>query len=159
MAMKRINPRRAKLHRSYSVTELAERLDVHKHTVRGWIRKGLTVIDGAKPTLITGGEFQAWWGKQRKAAKRPCQPGQMYCFKCREPKRPALGMVEYAATNAATGNLKAICETCSTMMHRRARLTDLAALMPDLDVQITQAPSSIVARAHPSPNCDKTKGA
>ncbi len=157
--MKRINPRLAKKHRSYAVNELAKLLDVHKHTVRGWIKKGLPVIDGAKPTLILGSEFQTWWGKQRKAAKRPCQRGQMYCFKCREPRRPALGMVEYAATNAATGNLKALCETCETLMHRRTRLDDIAAKMPGLDVQFTQAASSIVERAHPSPNCDKTEGA
>lgn len=157
--MKRINPRRAKLHWSYTVNELADRLDVHKHTVRGWLKKGLPAIDGAKPTLILGSDFQAWWGTQRKAAKRPCQPGQIYCFKCREPKTPALGMVEYAATNAATGNLKAICETCGTMMHRRTRLADIAAKMPGLDVQIALAPSSIVERAHPSPNYDKKIGA
>ena len=156
--MKRINSRRAKLHRSYSVTELAELLGVHKHTVRSWIRKGLLVIDDAKPTLILGKDFQEWWGMQRSAAKRPCQPGQMYCFKCREPKRPALGMVEYVATNAATGNLMAICEACETMMHQRARLANLAARMPELAVQITRAPSRIVERAHRSPNCDETKG-
>lgn len=157
--MKRINPRRAKMHRAYSVTELAERLEVHKHTVRGWLKKGLPVVDGAKPALIHGGDFQAWWAKQRKAAKRPCQPGQMYCFKYREPKAPAEGMVEYTATNAATGNLKALCETCSTVMCQRLQLANIAARMPGMDVQITQAPSSIVAQAHPSPNCDKTEGA
>lgn len=157
--MKRINPRRAKLHWSYTVSELANRLDVHKHTVRGWLKKGLPAIDGAKPTLILGSEFQAWWGTQRKAAKRPCQPGQMYCFKCREPKAPALGMVEYVATNAATGNLKAICETCDTLMHRRTRMVDIAARMPGLDVRRTQVPSSIAALMQPSPNCDNPKGA
>lgn len=153
--MKRINPRHAKLHWSYTVNELADRLDVHKHTVRGWLKKGLPTIDGAKPTLILGSEFQAWWSKQLKAAKRPCQPGHMYCFKCREPKKPALAMVEYTATNSATGNLKAICETCGTMMHRRTRLADIATRMPGLDVQITLAPSSIVERARLSPNYDK----
>lgn len=157
--MRRINPRRAKLHRAYDVGELADRLDVHKNTVRDWIKKGLPVVDGTRPVLILGSEFQAWWGKQRKAAKRPCQPGQMYCFKCREPKAPALGMVDYVATNAATGNLKALCETCGTAMHRRTRLIDIAARMPGLDVRRTQAPSSIDALTHPSPNCDNPKGA
>ncbi len=157
--MKRINPSRAKKHRAYSVRELADRLDVHKHTVRGWLKTGLPTIDGAKPILIHGGEFQAWWGDQRKAAKRPCQPGQMYCFKCRARKAPAGDRVEYAATNARTGNLKALCETCGTVMCQRIALTSIAARMPGMDIQFTQAPSSIVARAHPSPNCDKTEGA
>lgn len=157
--MKRINPRLAKRHRSYSVVELADVLGVHKHTVRGWLKAGLPTVDGTRPILILGCEFQAWWTKKRKAAKRPCPPGQMYCFKCRAPKAPALGMVEYLPTNAATGNLKALCETCGTMMHRRTRLADIAAKMPGLDVQITQAPSSIAAMAQPSPNCDNPKGA
>lgn len=156
--MSRINPRLAKLHRSFSVFELADLLNVHRNTVRQWIREGLPVLDGAKPTLIMGGEFQTWWGKRTKARKRPCKPGQMYCFKCREPKAPALGMVEFAATNTAAGNLKALCETCGTMMHRRTRLADLAAKMPGLDVRHTEAPSSIAEPSHPSPNCDNPKG-
>ena len=156
--MKRINPRLAKKHRSYTIRELADLLGVHKNTVRQWIKNGLSMVEGTRPVLILGCEFQAWFGKQRKDAKRPCQPGQMYCFKCREPKRPALGMVEYAATNTATGNLKALCETCETIMHQRIRLANIATRMPGMDIQITQAPSRIVARAHPSPNCDKTEG-
>jgi len=157
--MRRINPRRAKLHRSYDVGELADRLGVHKNSIRQWIKGGLPVVDGTRPVLILGSDFQAWWGKRTKARKRPCQPGQMLCFKCREPKVPALGMVDYVATNAATGNLKALCETCGTAMHRRTRLADIAARMPGLDVRRTVAPSSIVASAQPSPNCDNSEGA
>lgn len=133
--MSRINPRLAKMHRSFSVFELADLLKVHRNTVRQWIKDGLPVLDGARPILILGSEFQDWWGNRVKARKRPCQPGEMFCFKCREPKAPALGMVEFAATNAATGNLKALCETCGTLMHRRTRLADIAARMPGLDVR------------------------
>ena len=157
--MKRINPRLAKLHRSFTVFELAELLGVHRNTVRQWIKEGLPVLDGAKPILILGSEFQAWWAKRTNARNRPCQPGQLYCFKCREPKAPAFGMVDYTAKNAVTGNLKAMCETCGTMMHRRTRRADIAARMPGLDVQIMQAPSSIDAQTHPSSNCDNPKGA
>jgi hypothetical protein len=157
--MKRINPRRAKLHRSYSVVELGHLLGVHKHTVRGWIGNGLPTVDGSRPVLIHGDEFQRWWSGKRKAAKRPCQPGQLYCCKCRGPKAPALGMVEYRPSSALTGNLKALCETCGTMMHRRARLEDIAAKMPGLEVRCTQASPSIAERAHPSPNPDNPAGA
>ena len=152
--MKRINSRQAKLHRSYSVVELADLLSVHKHTVRGWLRAGLPTVDSTRPVLILGSAFQDWWSKRRKAAKRPLKPGQLYCFKCREPKPPALKMVKYAATNSTTGNLKALCDTCGTMMHRRVRLADICTIMPDLDVRRTQAAPSIRERAHPSLNPD-----
>lgn len=154
MPAKRINPRLAKLHRAYSVIELANILGVHKHSVRGWIKAGLPTVDSTRPVLIHGSDFQRWWNKRRKAAKRPLQPGQLYCFKCRQPKAPALDMVEYTATNAATGNLKAMCETCGTMMHRRTRVTSIAAIMPNLAVQRTEAATRISERAHPSLNCD-----
>jgi hypothetical protein len=159
MPAKRINPRLAKLHRSYSVVELASILGAHKHTVRGWIKAGLPTVDSTRPILILGSDFQDWWSKRRKAAKRPLNPGQLYCFKCRQPKAPALAMVEYVATNATTGNLKAMCETCGTMMHRRARLTALPSIMPDLDVQRREAPPRILERTHPSLNCDNSKEA
>jgi len=157
--MSRINPRLAKRHRSYTTRELADLLGAHKNSVRQWIRDGLPVVDGARPILILGVEFQAWWGKRMKAKKCPCQPGQMYCFKCRAPKPPALGMIEYAATNATTGNLKALCETCGTLMNQRIRLDRISARMPAMDVRRTLAPSSIAERSHPSPNCDNPTGA
>jgi hypothetical protein len=152
--VKRINPRLAKLHRTYCVKELGDLLGVHKHTVRGWLKAGMPMTDGTRPVLIHGDEFQVWWSKRRKAAKRPLKPGQLYCFKCREPKAPALGMVQFAATIGAAGNLKAMCETCGTMMHRRTRLVDIAVRMPGIDVQITEAPRSLGERVRPSSNCD-----
>lgn len=154
--MSRINPRRAKLHRSYSVVELAEQLGVHKHTVRSWLKAGLPTVDGTRPALIHGDEFQTWWGKRVKAKKCPLKQGQFFCLKCRQAKSPALGMVEFVAMNATTGNLKALCECCGTMMHRRVRKEAIAATMPEIDVQITEARASIGVQTSPSQNTDNS---
>ena len=155
MSGKRINPRLAKLHRSYSVEEAALLLGVHKGSVRNWIKSGLPTIDSTRPVLILGSELRDWLEKRRKAAKRPCRPGTIYCFKCREPRPPALGMVEYIPVNTKSGNLKAMCAHCETFMHRRTGRDAIKAVMPKLDVQITEASPSITERANPSLNCDK----
>jgi hypothetical protein len=41
MAHTRLNPRRAKLHRSYTVEETARLFGVHRNTVRAWLKQGL----------------------------------------------------------------------------------------------------------------------
>jgi excisionase family DNA binding protein len=92
MSGKRINPRLAKLHRSYSAEEAARTLGVHKGTVRNWIKAGLPTVDKTRPVLILGSQLRDWLEQRRKAGKRPCPPGKLYCFKCREPRSPALGM-------------------------------------------------------------------
>jgi hypothetical protein len=149
------NARLIKMHRSYSVEEAALKLGIHKNSVRGWIKSGLPTVDNSRPTLILGAELKAWLDKRRKAAKRPCSPGTFYCFKCRTPKAPALGMVEYKPMNDTSGNLIAFCTECGTMMHRRARKEAIEAIMPSLAIKITEAKPSIIERKHPSLNCDK----
>jgi hypothetical protein len=143
------------MHRSYSVEEAALKLGVHKNSIRGWIKAGLPILDNSRPTIILGSELKAWLDKKRKAAKRPCLPGTFYCFRCRTPKAPALGMVEYKPMNNASGNLSALCTDCGTMMHRRARKQTIEAIMPNLAIQITEAKPSIIERTHPSLNGDK----
>jgi Helix-turn-helix domain len=159
MSRKRINPRLIKLHRSYTVEEAARTFGVHKNSVRSWIKSGLPTIDTARPVLVLGSELRGWLEKRRKEAKRPCQPGTLYCFKCRTPKPPALGMIEYRPMNASTGNLSAICADCDTMMHRRTRRETISAIMPSLDVQIREAAASIIERTQPTLNCDNQKEA
>jgi hypothetical protein len=154
MPPRRINPRLIRIHRPYSVEEAADALGAHKNTVRGWIKGGLPVVDRSRPVLILGNELRAWLLRRSKAAKRPCPPGTLYCFKCREPRAPALGMIEATRRNATCANLRAICEACDTMMHRSAALAAIPAIMPGLAVQIREAGASIVERTPASLNCD-----
>ncbi|MDO9368586.1 MAG: helix-turn-helix domain-containing protein [Sphingopyxis sp.] len=157
MPARRINPRLIKIHRCYSVEEAARALGAHKNSVRGWIKGGLPVVEGGRPVLILGHDLRAFLERRRKVGKRPCSPGTIYCLKCREPRPPALGMVEYEPRNAATGDLTALCETCGTMLFRRARCGDVAAIMPGIDVQFREAGARLLERPSPSLNCDNRK--
>ena len=157
MYRKRINPRLIKLHRPYSIDEAARALGAHKNTVRGWITDGLQITDSGRPTLILGHELRRYLENKRKASKRPCGPGQFYCFKCRQPMRAALGMVDYLPRNSLAGNLKAICEGCGAIMHRATRLASIPLIMPNIDVQITEAGRRIRERTRPSLICDIRK--
>ena len=154
MAARRVNPNRVKLHRSYSVPELADCCDVHKNTVRNWQRGGLETIDKSRPILFLGQAVRAFLTRCNASRKRPCPPGTIYCFRCREPRKPALGMVDYLPITPTSGNLRAMCESCEALMHRRTRLADLTMVMPGQAVQITHPLPSLSGQAAPSLNCD-----
>jgi excisionase family DNA binding protein len=151
---RRPNPSLIKIHRNYSVEEAARVLRTHKNTVRSWIKRGLPTIDQRRPTLIHGTELSSFLRNRRNRAKRPCQPGHMYCFKCRSPKQPAAGMVDYLPITATSGNLRALCPDCGTFMHRRAAFAKLNLVGANLDIAFPQAGSRIRERASPSLNRD-----
>lgn len=144
--------RRVKLHRSYTVDEAARALGVCKGTVRRWIKAhDLPALTDRKPVLILGGDLIDF-GKARTRAKQTCAPGELYCVRCRAPRNPAGGMAEFIPLNPGGGNLRAICETCETLMHRRVSLGQLPELQRLLDVTIAQAPNSLTKRDAPCVN-------
>jgi hypothetical protein len=153
MARTRINPLLVKLHRSYTVEETSRLLNVHRNTVRAWLKSGLPVIDTSRPALIQGKVLRAFLEARRVGAKRPSPPGTMYCLKCRGPRSPALGMVDFIPREARAGNLQALCETCGTTMHRRARQSLLSTILPGLEVLIAEAPLRIAECPRPSLKC------
>ena len=153
MSGKRLNPRLVKLHRSYSVSELAACLDVHKNTVRHWQDEGLAPIERARPLLFHGRLVRDWLTQRNASRKRPCPAGTIYCFRCREPRPPALGLVEYVPRNATSGRVRAICAMCETEMYQGARLASLAAILPGCDVQLVEASPRLKDCSSPPLNC------
>jgi hypothetical protein len=139
MPSRRVNSNAVKIHRCYTVDELAARLGVHKNTVRNWQRNGLTPIDDCRPVLFQGAAVRDFLKAQNVSRKVLCGPGQFYCFRCREPRSPAGEMVDFVPVTERSGNLRAICESCGTFMHRRASVNTLAAAMPGIAVQVVQA--------------------
>ena len=148
----RVNPQRIKIHRSYDTRELANLLGVHKNTVRQWQRNGMKPIDNVRPILFTGDTVRAFLFARNASRKRPCPPGTIYCFKCRAGCQPAGAMVDYMPINGVSGNLRAICATCETIMHRRIRLTALSVAMPGVEVQIMQGERHLIGTSYPSLN-------
>lgn len=153
MSARRLNPNAIKSRRTYTARELATAFGVHKNTVRAWQRDGLTPLDGKRPVLFIGETVRAFVVRRNADRKRPCAIGTLYCFRCREPRQPALGMVDYIAMTATSGNLRALCGTCETIMHRRVRMAAIATVLPGVAVQITEAPARLTERLSPSLNC------
>ena len=152
MPRTRNDPRRAKLHRSYTVEETARLFGVHRNTVRAWMKAGLAAIDHAKPALVQGVTLRAFLEARRKAARRPCPPGTLYCFKCRIGRAPALGMVDFVARQTGAGDLRALCENCGTAMHRRAQEAALAAILPGMTIRIMRGEGHIAECPPPFSN-------
>jgi hypothetical protein len=74
------NPKRAKTKRNYTVGEIADLYDVHKITVRAWIKAGLPTLNDQRPMLILGGDLAAFHQARRAKNKQKCKPGEMYCL-------------------------------------------------------------------------------
>lgn len=159
MAKRRANPNAVKLNRNYDPTQLAACCGVHKNTVLNWRDAGLETIDTSRPILFHGSVVREFLKRRNAERKRPCGLGKFYCFSCREPRAPAFGLVEYVAVTAKSGNLKAFCETCETIMHRKVRRAELEAKMPGIDVQFAGRPLRLIGSPSPSLNCDPERQA
>lgn len=155
MGRTNLNPRLAKGGRCYDVVEIARLYGVHPHTVRSWRKAGLAPIDGGRPVLFQGSVLNAFLTSRRVAIKRPCPPGRLYCFKCREPQPPVADSVEYRAAERGAGMLKARCSVCGTGMNRRARRDQIALLLPDVTVRFPQGYERIAGCAAPRVNRDE----
>jgi len=54
MSKRHLNHLHVKVHRNYTVEEIANRFGIHKNTVRNWQKNGLATIDDRKPMLFYG---------------------------------------------------------------------------------------------------------
>ena len=156
MGYRHPNPRRAKIHRNYSVDEVARLLSVHKNTVRTWLRDGLQAIDNQRPSLIQGQELRRFLTDRRQRTKQVCGPGRIYCLPCRAPKVPAGKIADCIQTGDIT--LQGICPDCIRIIYRRVNPQKLNAVRGDLEITVTQARPRIEETSNPNVNCDSPEG-
>lgn len=137
--MRRAAWRSVRSHLSYEVAELARVCGVSRSTIRNWIKSGLPAMTDRKPILIYGAELKQWRQETLHKRKQKCAPGEMFCFTCRKPKRPALGMAEYHPDNPTHGRIVALCETCERTMYRACALARISEALPGLDIKVFES--------------------
>lgn len=158
MSARRPNPRLAKINRSYTVEEAARLYEVHRNTIRAWIAGGLATSAGKRPFLILGIDLRQYLETKRRAAKKPCKPGEVYCVRCRVPRRPAGGFADLIVRSATTGDLEAICPVCETLIFRRVSLSRLALVGGDLEIRLPESLRLLTQSAKPSVISDFNRG-
>lgn len=147
------------MRRTYTIEEVARLFGIHRNTARAWLKSGLPTIDKVRPVLIAGGDLVDFLVKRRQRNKRPCAAGELYCLRCRAPRRPAGNEVRYQPFTATTGNLVGICPECSLRMFRRVNRTRLDVARGDLAIRMPDAPEHISESPLRSVNCTFTEEA
>lgn len=143
---------RIKQHYSYFIPEICDLLNVHKNTVRQWLRRGLTTIDDGKPFLIHGTTLKAFLAAQQSARKQSCQPDQFYCCKCRKPSRLWGRIVDVVLHSGTIIKLSGLCEQCGCRMHKTASLKNIAQIAATFEIQ-TVSPLHLIETLPPSVKC------
>jgi hypothetical protein len=159
MAKRRPNYRQVKIHRSYTVEEIAFLFGIHNNTVRAWVKTGLPTSDRKRPMLILGVDLAAFLQARRAKHKQPCKSGEIYCVRCRSPKVPAGGMVDCQPVSEAIGHLQAICPECDCIMNRWISMSKLAHFREQLEVTFREAPELLSNTIQPTVNSDFKQGA
>lgn len=154
MGKRHPNHRHVKIHRSYTVEEIANLFGIHKNTVRSWVKGGLATCDNRRPMLILGQDLASFLQARRVKNKQTCKPGELYCVCCRATKYPADCMVDYLPITETFGNLIAICPDCNSIMNRRVNLAKLELVRGGMDITFPQAMQHINESTKPTVNSD-----
>lgn len=148
------NPRLAKIHRNYTIEEIASLYTIHKNTVRAWVKQGMPVLDKQRPMLIHGKDLRQFLEERRSKNKKTCKPGEIYCVKCREPRLPFDMEVDYQVLTDTQGFLIGICPYCEILIYRRVSLAKLTSVCGDLSITMPQGLKHLGLRGQPSLNSD-----
>ncbi len=151
------NPNLAKIHRNYTVEEVANLFSVHKNTVRCWIKSGLATNDDKRPVLILGSELKIYLQAKRQSNKRKCKPFEIYCMRCRTPKIPAENMVDFETNNLTSGCLIGLCPECGCIINKFFSIAKLDQIKDKLDITLPKALKHINESINPPLNSDFKK--
>jgi hypothetical protein len=136
---KRHNPNLVKIHRNYTVEDVANLFSVHKNTVRSWVKDGLPTNDDKRPMLILGSDLKDYLQAKRKSKKRKCLAFEIYCVRCRLPQLPAESMADYEPINDSMGRLIGLCPCCNGIINKYFTIAQFEQIQGKLDITLPKA--------------------
>lgn len=152
MANRHHSARRIKRLRTYDVGQAAKATGATPGTVRHWHKNGLEAVPGHWPLIFRGVEIIEFFKKRNTARKQRCGPGRIYCLRCRAPKTPALGMVDYRPDTPKRGMLTGLCPDCGGLIYRRSSPDNWKAAVGNLEVSMPSAESRLAETDEPNSN-------
>jgi hypothetical protein len=110
----RINhsPNKARQNWIYELAEVVKLYQVHPNTVRNWIKQGLPYIRDGKKLLFRGEDLNTFHRKGRERRKFSCQPGELFCVRCKQRHSLVGRRVSFHWQNALAGHLDWECPGC-----------------------------------------------
>lgn len=149
---KKASHRLVKIHRPYTIDEAFRLTGFSKGTIRRWVKdRRLPALLDQRPFLILGEDLADFLKSRAKPACKMA-PHECYCLKCRQPRSPALAMAEYIPHTTTTGNLRALCEVCTTVMNKMIAKRALQSLASRLEVSLRQGEEHLADTADYSLN-------
>ena len=133
------NARLVKRDSTYTVEEAAALLAVHVNTVRNWQSDGLNPIDMHRPILFHGSDLQIFLRRRQARRRQHCGPGELYCFKCRQPRLPKDRAIKVEMQNERVLRMIGTCEVCGTRMFRAGSVQNLKSYEENFVLQPPQA--------------------
>jgi excisionase family DNA binding protein len=151
---RRADWRRIKSKYSYTVEEAARALNLHRNTVRNWVRReGLAAMTGSRPHLILGVVLVEFLKRRRLALKQKCGVGELYCLKCRAPRKPIAELIEQRPVTSGRTQIVGICSICERLMHRFVANRNLEANLREFGVHSGPADGSLADTTYLGLNC------
>ena len=120
---------------SYEVAEVAKLFSVHRNTIRRWLKEGLPTIDQRRPLLIHGTALKAFLVERQGSRRRKCQLGELYCFRCRDPRKPWGDTADVTFRTSKIAKLTALCCDCGTVMHQTVSRSEMPKLALTIELK------------------------
>jgi len=131
---KRLSARRIKKNRQYTYEDAADALGVTAQTVRAWREEGLIVLTSCIPHIIMGFALKEFIVNRTANARQSLEEDEVFCMRCKAPRKPFGMMADYVAINANRGRLVTLCECCEGRCVRLVSASAVARLSTKMDI-------------------------